>query len=164
MSELFWFGQPPSCGAAGCCWNINAILQTGSRNGKKNCQVVPHCIPHNLDLSCAHTWFPLSSFMLGLGAAAAWKGLGCSAKGFFAPWVWGCPWAWPRLGWIRLSRLTRLLCSPKRLSTALFPFLLTAPWLWKLEYYLEVKQIKDFCFPQDNNEGRIKLGEQENYV
>ena len=34
------------------------------------------------------TWPPpRSSFMLGLGAAAAWKGLGCSAKGFLAP---GC--------------------------------------------------------------------------
>ena len=54
--------------------------------------------------------------MLGLGAAAAWKGLGCSVNGFLAAVVL---LAAPRLGWTKESRLTKLECSPSKLSTAL---------------------------------------------
>merc|ERR1740128_1079279 len=48
--------------------------------------------------------------MVGLGAAAAWKGFGWSANGFLA-----APAA--TLGCTRLSRLTKLECSPNKLST-----------------------------------------------
>ena len=69
------------------------------------------------------TWFPpLSWFMLGLGAAAAWNGFGCSAKGFLA----GGPAVF--LLSTRLSRLTRAECSPSRFSTALLGL---APLFWK---------------------------------
>ena len=72
------------------------------------------------------TWFPPRSwFMLGLGAAAAWNGFGCSANGFLA----GGPPAGPApanpppgpdfLLSTRLSRLTRAECSPSKFSTAL---------------------------------------------